>query len=63
MERTQGITWAGLGIELPEGSLQILPTFSSVTQSFLTLCNPMDCSMPGFPIHHQLPELIQTHAH
>ena len=63
MERTQGITWAGLGIELPEGSLQILPTFSSVTQSFLTLCNPMDCSMPGFPIHHQLPELTQTHAH
>ena len=34
--------------------------FSSVTQSCLTLCNPMDCSMPGFPVHHQLPELAQT---
>ena len=34
----------------------------SVTQSCLTLCNPMDCSMPGFPVHHQLPELIQAHV-
>ena len=29
----------------------------------LTLCNPMDCSMPGFPVHHQLPEFTQTHVH
>ena len=35
---------------------------SSVTQSCLTLCNPMDCSMPGLPVH-QLPELAQTHVH
>ena len=35
--------------------------FSSVAQSFLTLCNPMDCSTPGFPVHQQLPELAQTH--
>ena len=28
-----------------------------------TLCNPMDCSMPGFPVHHQLPEFTQTHVH
>ena len=28
-----------------------------------TLCNPMDCSMPGFPVHHPLPELAQTHVH
>ena len=35
----------------------------SVTQSCPTLCNPMDCSMPGFPIHHQLLELTQTHVH
>ena len=34
--------------------------FSSVTQSCPTLCNPMDCSMPGFPVHHQLLELAQT---
>ena len=37
--------------------------FSSVAQSYLTLCNPMDCSMPSFPIHHQLPELTQTRVH
>ena len=37
--------------------------FSSVTQLCLTLCNPMDCSMPDFPIHHQLPELAPTHGH
>ena len=40
-----------------------LENFSSVTESCPTLCNPMDCSMPGFSIHHQLPELAQTHAH
>ena len=33
--------------------------FSSVAQSCPTLCDPMDCSMPGFPVHHQLPELAQ----
>ena len=37
--------------------------FSSVTQSCLTYCNPMDCSTPGFPVHHQLQELTQTHVH
>ena len=36
---------------------------SSVTQSCLILWDPMDCSMPGFPVHHQLPELTQTHVH
>ena len=37
--------------------------FSSVTQSCLTLCDPMDCSTPGIPVHHQLPEFTQTHVH
>ena len=37
--------------------------FSSVTQSCLILCDCMDCSMPGFPVHHQLLELAQTHVH
>ena len=37
--------------------------FSSVTQLCPTLCDPMDYSMPGFPVHHQLPELTQTHIH
>ena len=36
---------------------------SSVTQSCPTLCDPMDCSMPGFPVHHQLLESTQTHVH
>ena len=35
---------------------------SSVTQSFLTLCDPMDCITPGFPVHHHLLELAQTHV-
>ena len=37
--------------------------FSSVAQLCPTLCNPLDCSTPGFPVHHQLPEFAQTHAH
>ena len=37
--------------------------FSSVAQSCRTLCDPMDWNMPGFPIHHKLPELTQTHVH
>ena len=40
-----------------------LVQFSSVTQLYLTLCDPMDCSMPGYPAHHQLLELTQTHVH
>ena len=34
--------------------------FSSVAQLCRTLCNPMDCSTPGLPVHHQLPEFTQT---
>ena len=37
--------------------------FSSVTQLCPTLCDPMDCSTPGFPVHYQLPELTQSHVH
>ena len=37
--------------------------FSSVAQSCLTLCNPMNCSTPGLPVHHQLPEFTQTQVH
>ena len=42
---------------------QRVSQFSSVTQSCLTLCNPMDCSRPGFPVHHQVPKLAQTHVY
>ena len=37
--------------------------FSSVALSCPTLCDPMNCSMPGLPVHHQLPEFTQTHVH
>ena len=50
MDITQPIT-------LPKG------LFSSVAQLCTTLCDPMDCSLPGFPVHHQLPESTQTHVH
>jgi len=46
-------------------SVQLLSSvrFSTVTQSYLTLCYPMNCSMPGLPVHHQLLKSTQTHAH
>ncbi|CAI9180389.1 unnamed protein product [Rangifer tarandus platyrhynchus] len=54
-------------LEIALGKAQVqfslLPQFSSVTQSCPTLCNPMDCSMPGFPVLHQLLELAQTQVH
>jgi len=37
--------------------------YQSVTQLCLILCDSMDCSTPGFPVHHQLPELVQTQVH
>ena len=39
------------------------PQFSSVVQSCPTLCDPMNRSTPGLPVHHQLPEFTQTHVH
>ena len=44
-------------------NIPLLIQFSSVAQSRLTLCNLMDCNTPGLPVHHQLPEFIQTHVH
>ena len=43
--------------------LHQLLKFSSVTQSCPTLCDPMNPSAPGLPVHHQLPEFTQTHVH
>ena len=37
--------------------------FTSAAQSYLTLCDPMNHSTPGLPVHHKLPEFTQTHAH
>ena len=41
----------------------MMSQFSSVAQSCLTFWDSMDCSMPGLPVHHQLPEFTQTHVH
>ena len=44
-------------------SLRYIHQFSSVAQLCPTLCNPMNCSTPGLPVHHQLPESTQIHIH
>ena len=54
----QNIAWIHLLINIFSTTI-----ISSVAQLCLTLCNPIDCSMPGFPVHHQFPELAQTHVH
>ena len=46
-----------------QAPLLLLKQFGSVAQSCPTLCDPMDCSTLGFPVHQQLPELAQTHVH
>ena len=55
-------------LELPFKSNHLAPepslgSVSPIAQLCPTLCDPMDCSMPGFPVHHQLLELAQTHVH
>ena len=52
--------WKELNIQLADNYTVQL---SSVTQSCLTLCDPMNLSTPGLPVHHQLPEFTQTHVH
>ena len=56
-----------LGIPIPASTTRALHKlhnqFSSVAQSCPSLCDPMACSRPGPPVHHQLPELAQTHVH
>ena len=51
----------GNGIKKPKSGESV--QFSSVAQSCPTLCHPMNSSMPGLPVHHQLPEFTQTHVH
>ena len=53
----------GNSVNYNPSSLMASVQVSSVTQSRPTLCNPMDCSRSGFPVHHQLLELAQTHVH
>ena len=44
-------------------TVHCIPQFSSVSQSCPTLCDPMNHSTPGLPVHHQLPKFTQTHVH
>ena len=48
---------------LPYEDCCLVSQFSLVTQSCLTLCDPLDCSTPGLPVHHQLQEFTQNHVH
>ena len=50
-------------LRLVDSHSQYIHQFSSVAQLCLTLCDPMDHSTPGLPVHHQLPEFTQTHVH
>ena len=52
-----------LSVETHSGVNYFPQSVSSVTHLSLTLCDPMDCSTPGLPVHHQLPELAYTHVH
>ena len=54
---------AGLYTQMKHRLHRLQHQFSSVAQSCPTLCDPMKFSTPGLPVHHQLPELTQTHAH
>ena len=58
----QGVTFAS---QIPKTEMinSSLLQFSSVAQSCSTLCDPMNRSTPGLPVHHQLPEFTQTHVH
>ena len=60
--RGQNIYLKHLNISFPI-SLTTLRSVSSVAQSCPTFCDPRDCSTSGFPVHHQLLELAQTHVH
>ena len=60
------VSHCGFDLHFPDGwwcRVSFTYLFSSVAQSCLTLCDPMDCSLPGFSVCHQLPELAQTHVH
>ena len=60
----EGRHGVGCLINIPKGQgSESSVQFSSVAQSCPTLCDPMNCSTPGLPVHHQLPEFTQTHVH
>ena len=60
-------TWSKREIVAANNYLMLVDSviiqFSSVAQSCPTLCDPMNCSTPGIPVHHHLPDFTQTHVH
>ena len=58
-KKTISKIWKSYSVKVRTMKIQ----FSSVTQSCPALCDPVNCSMPGLPVHHQLPESTQTHVH
>ena len=63
IEPTSPALASGFFTTEPPGKPTLPVQFSSVAQSCPTLCDPMNRSMPGLPVHHQLPEFTQTHVH
>ena len=59
---SHGFGWT-LGVGNGQGGLSSVSSVSSVAQSCPTLCDPMNHSTPGLPVHHQLLEFTQTHGH
>ena len=57
-----GGLWRASGWQYASAQLQGSQSISTVAQLYLTLCDPMGFTMPGFPVHHQFPELTQTHV-
>ena len=57
-KRLLGVPWTAR-----RSNQSVIKEITSVTQSCPTLCDPMKCSTPGLPVHHQLPEFTQTHVH
>ena len=61
--KTPAANARGMGSSLVRELRSHMLQFSSVAQSYLSLCDPRDCSMPGLPVHQKLPEVTQTHVH
>ena len=61
--KQQNMHWLGRKMKISLKFTKNSDQFSSVTQSWTTLCHLTDCSMPGIPVHHQLLEPTQTHIH
>ena len=57
-KRLLGVPWTAR-----RSNQSVIKEITSVAQSCPTLCDPMKCSTPGLPVHHQLPEFTQTHVH